>query len=69
MRIVSKNAEASLAAVRLLSETAINNPPRKNHYAKFLPVVLKPVTGRELPELPEPRRDHSNANQLLEAIA
>ena len=65
MRIVSKTAEESLAAVRLLSETAINNPPRKNIIVPWVPMTAKPAAGYELPELPEARPDKTNARQLL----
>ena len=54
MRIVSPNAEASLAAVRHLSESAVNNPTRKNIIVPFAERTAKPAAGYELPPLPEP---------------
>ena len=65
MRIVSKNAEASLAAVRTLSETAINNPPRKNHFTDLIPLKLERAPNSESPPLPEARRERRTARTTL----
>ena len=64
MRIVSPNPEASLAAVRRLSESAINNPPSKNIIVPFVERAAKPASGYELPELPEPRPEKATAHLL-----
>jgi len=41
MRIISNSPEATLAAVRLLSETATTAPQRRN---VFIPVVVSPIS-------------------------
>ena len=66
MRIVSQSPEATLAAVRHLSENAINNPPRKNHFRKLIPLEV-PRAGEDfsLPPLPAPRPEQCTAHQLL----
>jgi len=64
MRFVSPNAEVSLAAVRHLSESAINNPPRKNLIVPFVERKANPADGYELPALPAPRREKSTAHLL-----
>jgi hypothetical protein len=47
MKLVAENSEAALAAVRALSERAVNTPLRKNVFAKYAPVFRAPVAPRE----------------------
>jgi len=65
MRLVAKSPAETLAHVRSLSENAINAPSRKNRFARPLPPVVAPATGRELPPLPVPRREHSGTRNFL----
>ena len=53
MRIISSSPEATLTAVRHLSENAINNPPRKNHFINLIPLKLaRAGEDFSLPPLP-----------------
>jgi len=65
MRIVSPTPEASLSAIRLLSETAINNPPRKNLFTGLIPVAAPRASLNELPPLVDSPPEKCTARRRL----
>jgi hypothetical protein len=56
-----RSSAKTLAAVRHLSESAVNNPVRKNFFCGLIPLRLEPAGTDPLPELREPLPEHPRA--------